>query len=442
MTKEDLVRILEKKGYVKSGNFLIFDGFKKFKITKSYIKNIGKDQLFIIESNNKIFEYWIDQELLIPPWETHWFQLEDPFLMKLKGRLLKYLISQGIKKAGNIFKFTKEIGMSYPTFYNFFNKKQSIEMISVGKLRRILKYLNIKYSEFNDKIEYTKKGNKISIVNPKFPIDLSTNEGAKILGHIVSDGCIYTDKKANNSVRTKYSTGEKESIETFISLINSVYGNTHVQRERIRNCDILRIGSSIIGKTLLKVGAISGQKASVDGSVPWLIVYGSRALKRNYLQAVFDDESGIYIKDGGKSYITMTRYRHIKEIGVKQKNALRKIEKFMNCRKFPTGHVNKTITIKRALEKTNNQISDLLYAPKLLMDEQDILKEFDIESRMYGTSLTKTMRNKYSVSHSLFINKKKSVINFHKEINFSLNNKREKLERIIEKIGEKNAPAF
>ena len=438
MEKEEIFKILERGKYLEKDK-LKFDSFKLFDITRAYFEKKDFEEVFVLECNNKRFEYWISQDLLIPPWETHWFQLKDNFLLKLENELLLKLIKQGIRKSGNLNKFCREIKMSVPTFYNVINKK-NIEMISVIKLRKLLSYLKIRYKFINKKIECTRKGNIISIEHPHFPILLNNSFGAALLGMVISDGCIYADKKARNCNRTKYSSGEKESVDNFTKIVNKIYGKTHIQKEFIRNCSILKIGSSIIGDSLLKVGAILGHKAKKNGNVPWIIEYGDLELKRNYLRAIFEDESSIYF--GKYSYLILTRYRHLRELTEIHKSQLRTFEDKMNVRSFPTGHVNKSISIKKALSKIDDEeLKNIILnsAPKLLLDEAKILREFGIDNRVWGRSLNKTALGNYSVAFDLFISRKESILKFYKEIGYSIKSKQEKLLKLVNRINNNAA---
>lgn len=439
MRKKDIILHLKKKGYILKNKYICFDSFRLFAIDEVLFEKKDIDNVLIFKSDDKIFEYWIDQDLFIAPWQTNWFQLKDSFLFKLKKDLLIKLTSDAVKKAGNIKKLCEYLNMSCPSFYNLVNKK-GVEMISVKKLRRLLSYLDIKYDNINKKIEYTKKGHKISIKFPNFPINLNNANGAFLLGCLTSDGCIYLDKKARDTIRTKYSTGENESIHEFVKAINKIYGKTHIQKEDIRNCQILRVGSSIIGGSLLKVGAIKGQKAKVNGGVPWLIKYGSLDLKRNYLKAAFNDEAPIYIgKKAYDSYIVLSRYKHLKDLTKNQKEIIKKLEKNMTYRKFPTGHINRSIPIKRAL-KIDSRLNNILKhsIPQLLIDESLILNEFGIESRIWKRSLNLTSNGNYSVCCDMFVNKNNSMIKFYKEIGFYLKKKKEKLINTIKVLSDKN----
>ncbi|MBD3249846.1 hypothetical protein GF336_07400 [Candidatus Woesearchaeota archaeon] len=323
MNKKSILLRLKNRNKLEFKNdklYLKFKDFVLFEIEEASFKKIDSDNLLILKSKDTHFEYWLDQDILIPPWQTHWFQLKNSFLLKLKENILKSLIKKGVTKAGNLNKLCRSLSMSTPAFYNLY--KNNIEMISVLKLKRLLNYLDASYMDFNNKIEYTKKGSRISINNLKFPIDLNSKYGALLLGYIVSDGCIYIDKKGRNVIRTKYSTNEEESIDSFTNCISKIYGKVHFNQETIRNCTILRIGSSIIGNSLLKAGAIMGHKAKNDGEVPWLIRFNQN-LREHYLRATFSDEASVYM--GKINYIVISRHKHIRDLNKRQLEILKKL---------------------------------------------------------------------------------------------------------------------
>ena len=394
-----------------------------------------KDEVAILKTENHLSEYWVNQNLLIHPWETHWFQLRDNTLFKLKRNLLVEIISKGIKKAGNTNRFCKKLNLGVSTVYNLINGR-GISMISVRKLRRILTYMNIPYVSFNSKIEYTKKGKIISIMNPKFPINLNNPDGAWLLGCIVSDGCIYLDKSSRHVFRTKYASGDQESIDLFHLTINRVFGKTHVHTELERNCTVLRIGSSIIGEALLKIGAILGHKASVNEDLPWMVKSGDLNLKKSYLRAVFSDEGSLYCGPTKNSnYITLSRYSHIKNISQRQKQFLKALIPNMKSKRFPTGHETKRITIKSALG-LEPELRPLIEInlPKLLLDERKMLSEFGIDSRFWKQSLNLTHLGKWSICCDVIINKKKSILQFARMIGFNIRKKKAKLNKIVKKL--------
>ena len=432
----DFITSLKNSGNLVDKNdkqYLNVKGFEPFYIDSTDVK-VGEDLVVFFKSENRIFEYWVNQDLLIPPWITHWFQLKDTFLLKLRGNILSEIVEKAIIKAGNLNKVCKALEMSTPSFYHLFHRK--IIMISVKKLKKILTFIGGKFVDYNSKIEFTKKGTVVSLKNPKFPINLHCREGAYLLGLIVSDGSLYVDKKARGVVRTKYAAGEQESEQLFREKIGKIYGEMYIQGERIRNCTILKIGSSIVGVTLLKAGAILGEKAQKDGPAPWIINSASNDLKKQYLRAIFDDEGSLYAgPKPGSSYITLSRNRHLLNLNLAQRKELRRIEKSMSERKFPTGHVNKYITIARALElmqDKENMEKTLKIPPRILGEESILLSDLGIQNRLHYNMLSKTSLGRYSISCVMMISRKESMIKFYKEIGFSLKHKKMKLKKIID----------
>lgn len=385
------------------------------------------------------------------PWQINWYQLRDNELLKLKGNLLKEIINLGIKKAGNLNQLCKSISMSYAQFLFVLKNQTKTNLISVRKLRRIAHYLGINYNYFNDKISEIRKGKIPSIKNPKFPFNLATKEGTAILGNIVSDGCIFIDKKARNVKRTKYSAGTEEEADSFVNNINRIFGEVYFRKEPMRNITYLRIGSSIIAESLCKVGAPVGNKTANDPKLPWLVKYGSKELKITYLKAIFDDEGCVAGKEQNPYinrlkrkrydfYITLSRSIHInKYLNENQKRLLKKIESYMRERKFPTGHKIKAIEIKKAIgilkaiKENTHSIDKLLLEtkPKLLKEESKMLSLLGIKNKIRNSRLDLTDKGNYSVVSELRIQKRENILNFYKKVNFNLSYKKEKFKKLL-----------
>jgi len=376
-----------------------------------------------LSRKKEVFRPGINEGAL--PWEMNWYQLRNNEILGLKGNLLRELINLGIKRAGNLNQLSKSIKMSNGQLWFSLNKPP--KLVSVKKLKRLAFYLGIKYDYFNNKISEIRKGKIVSIKNPKFPIDLATKEGATILGNIVSDGCIYIDKKARNVMRTKYAAGTREELKNFINNINKVFGEVHFQKEEIRNIIYLKIGSSVIAESLCKVGAPVGNKSELDCGVPWLIKQGSEELKVAYLRAAFDDE-GCPAGGSGFPYLTLTRIIHINNyLTLTQKKSLNNLEKSMVKRKFPSGYEMKSIGLTKL-----KQLSFLFkIKPKILEKESEMPTSLGIGNRIRNDKLSLTKEGKYSISSELRIYKKADVLNFYKKINFGLIRKKGKLEKFL-----------
>jgi hypothetical protein len=364
------------------------------------------------------------------PWETHWYQLRSNELLKLKGNLLKELINLGKRKAGSLYKLAELLEMCYVDFW--YVLKDQAELVSVKKLKKLASFLKIKYEYFNDKISEIRKGKIISIRNPKFPFNFATKEGAVLLGNIVSDGCIYIDKKAGNVMRTKYSAGTQEELENFVNNINKVFGEVHFQKERQRNSTYLKIGSSIIGEILYKVGAPIGNKSEINPEVPWLIKEGPKEFKKFYLRAIFDDEGSIGTGNGSL-FITLSRALHINNyLTSLQKRLLKKIKLHFKERKFPDRYLMRSIEIKKAISLAPPLKNFLLeIKPRLLLEESELLHSLGIKNRIRNSVLNLTKKGNFSILSELRIQGKPNVVKFYRNINFSFTPKKIKLKEIL-----------
>lgn len=118
-----------------------------------------------------------------------------------------------------------------------------------------------------------------------------------------------------------------------------------------------------------------------------------------------------------------------------------KLDNKMSERKFPTGHINRTISIKRALELSNNNKDlecVLKSTPRLLYGESEILDDIDINHRIWHRSLNKTHLGNYSLCCDLFISRKEDILRFYKEVGFNLKTKQEKLRKLIMNMEVRN----
>tara|TARA_Y100000310_G_scaffold1020_1_gene1444 strand:- start:35657 stop:36808 length:1152 start_codon:yes stop_codon:yes gene_type:complete len=372
----------------------------------------------------------------IKKWETHWFELKEESLFKLKDELLIELIKEARDKAGNLNKLVKALSLSYPSF--LYALQRRAKLVSVRKLKKLADFLELEYSYFNDKIIEVKKGRIASIKNPKFPFNLKCKEGAYLLGCVVSDGGIYIDKRSRNVKRTAYYSSDKESINNFIRCLNKVFGKVHIINSTKGKNIALGIKSSIIGDSLAKVGAIVGNKTKNNECIPW-IVKEYPEISDNYFNAIFGDEGSV-----GHSrnfpYITLTRYNHLTSIlSSENANELnKKIKPLMKERKFSTGHKIKSIKFSKVRELASKKLVKKIEnkgISKLLLDESELLEKKGLRKRIWLSRLGLTGKGHYTTATSIFINRKESVLKFYKEIGFSLSRKQDKLKHHLMKVG-------
>lgn len=366
---------------------------------------------------------------------VNWYDLKDYEILYINKHVMKNLINKGIVKAGSLSKLMLELNSGH--IYNILRNNNGF---SIKNLKKLLEFLGLDYTSLNGKITEVRKGKKYSIRDPKFPINLQNPKIGDLLGHLVSDGCLYYDKSRKNLIRTKYCSDEEEAICMFMVNICTVFGNVHYNREFERNCTQIRIGTGIVGEVLKRAGGIVGKKYEINGGIPWIVKTGSRDLKRAYLAAIFSDEGCV-----GKApspYITLSRNIHCK-FNAQEKEVLRRfVVPLMTRSFFPTGHSTSRIQIRKLKEvltklDQKNLLDKVLNAkPKILMDESELLEnEFKIKNSTYVMSLQLTANGNYSIQSSMIIRNKTNVVTFYKTTGFSLTKKQKKLKEALASKG-------
>lgn len=366
--------------------------------------------------------------------KINWFDLREYEILYLKRGILKGLINQGINKAGSLSKLCIILNSSF--LYLILRKEKSV---SVKTLKKLLRYLRLDYNHVENKIVQIKKGIKPSIIDPKFPIDLLNPKMGGIIGHIVSDGCLYYDKCRKDFIRTKYCSDDEEGLTEFVCNIKSVFGEVHYCKEFVRNCYTIRFGSSIGGDVLKKAGVTIGKKYEVNGALPWVVKKGCLELKKSYLRAIFDDEGSV--GNTTSPYLILSRNIHV-QFPKKEIKALKSIEKDMKRSFFPTGHSTQKIPIRTLIKRLNEMNEYKIIEkinnskPKILIDESKMLKNsFGIENSTYVMALELTNNGAYSVKSAMVIRRKADVIKFYKEVSFSLSRKHNKLKEALVRKG-------
>ncbi|MBI2663779.1 hypothetical protein HYX10_00360 [Candidatus Woesearchaeota archaeon] len=361
----------------------------------------------------------------------NWYDLKDSQVLYLEYCTMKDLIDKGIKKAGSLSKLGLELNSM-----QFYNILRNNEGLSVKNLKKLLEFLKIEYDFINGEITEIRKGKKCSIRNPKYPIGLHNPKMGSLLGHLMSDGCLYYDKSRENLIRTKYCGDEQELIDKFMNDLKDVFGEVHFNREFERNCIQIRIGNGIVGEVFRRAGATIGKKYKLNNGLPWIVKKGGKELKRSYLSAIFDDEGSV--GNNPFPYVILSRNIHWTFSDTEKRILSRHIAPLMKTNFFPTGHFTKRISIgmlKNVLVETNAKelLTRILEAkPKLLVEESQLLeKTFNITNYTYVISFQLTSGNSYSLQSSLVIRNKKDVIKFYNEIGFSLTKKQKKLKEAL-----------
>jgi len=362
-----------------------------------------------------------------------WHEMKESEMLYLSENAINFMVDKGVNKTGSLSRLCQKINSNQ--LYRIIKKNGGI---SVKILKKLLQYCDIEYNLINNEIIEIRKGNIPSIRKPKFPIDLLNPTIGYLLGHIVSDGCLYFDNSRENLIRTKYCGDDQEGITLFLSAITDIFGEVHYNKEFIRNCHQIRIGNGVVGEVLRLAGAPVGKKYKLNEGLPLAVEKGDIEIKRQYLKAIFDDEGSIGIARHKFPYLILSRNIHLK-ITTEERYILSKyILPLMKTRFFPTGHSAGIIPIRLLRKILMQEHADGLLRkielskPKLLIDESVLLiNYFGITNQTYVIALHLTNNGYLSLQSCLVIRKKQDVLKYYKEIGFSFMKKQNKLKEAI-----------
>ena len=364
----------------------------------------------------------------------NWWGLRGNTNIFLKNGILKDIIYRGTIKADSLRNLCKL--MKATRFYYTSNTSG----ISISKLKSLLHYIGEDYCFINNKIKEIRQGSKISIKNPKFPINLFSIKLANLLGHIVSDGSLSYDKSRKNFIRTLFWSEDKEIINEFIKDVNGVFGKSHFYSFKVRGAKGIRYGSNIIGKTLQLAGAPVGRKCKLNTGIPWVIKYGSKKMKRFYLSAIFDDEGSIWA--GRFPYLILSRNVHTQFDNEEELLLEDMIFPLMKIKRFPSGHETMNISLSKLKSQLKKEgfsyLLKQIYSakPKLLLDEAKLMKDcFGLIPKLYVNGFSVTTNGHFSVSTTLMLQRKTCLVKFYKHIGFNLKRKQNKLKNALHKNG-------
>jgi hypothetical protein len=149
------------------------------------------------------------------------------------------------------------------------------------------------------------------------------------------------------------------------------------------------------------------------------------------LRAVYADEGSV---GSPLPELVLTRCKHINQY-LTNKEITHFESKFvvlMSERIIPTtGHILKSVSFPKLCKSYPNdpllaKIKEISI-PNLLLDESNLLLGLGIQNKIYITVLGKTTLGRYTVSSTLKISRKESIINFANTIGFGLTRKQNKL---------------
>jgi len=327
----------------------------------------------------------------------HWWDLHPIRIVKIKPELQVKIVRSAIRKAGSQEKVAKVINVKQATLSKWLLLQRDIFVCNLIKL---CNFINCPL----DKVE--KKIIKISSLKyPNLPFNLSSPDAIKIRAAFLSDGHI--PQKITSAL--EYKSNTTEAHNNLISQCKKVFGNFKSEIKFIKEEHVFKTKfPSVIGDALVLSGISRGDKSLINPCVPIDIILGTSELKKYYLQQVFDDEGTVSIekRSGGKVILARSNIAG-KNSGLK--------------RKYTSNRKLNPSFLKKCRKKVNN----LIYGENLL------LRLLGIDTKLYTNGVWKNKKGIVSVQWRLEISTKKDLEDFRDIIGFTLNNKKRRLENLI-----------
>ncbi len=246
------------------------------------------------------------------------------------------------------------------------------------------------------------KRNTNAILNPKFPFDFNTVEGATIIASLLGDGGISSVSLPhynNNEVVLK-----KKVYEAYSGVFGGFVGasKNYYVRQQI-------YFPKIVGLILTHCfGLVKGRKTETNQRIPIFIMNSNDKIKGAFLQQFYDDEGCMRFK----------REDSFRVIKLKLANVL-KADK--------NQHSN--IKLNNILE----------YAPSLIKDIKKLLSDLGIESNsLRCVEIYRTKNGTYNTKWNFDISKKPNLKTFLDKVGFYLNRKQNKLIKSIDTYHDYN----
>ena len=142
----------------------------------------------------------------------------------------------------------------------------------------------------------------MKIKNLKNGFEKLTIAKARIIAHLIGDGCVY---KSNHDYNIKYEVKDLESLNSFEKDMLSVYGLKLTKGFKEsgftgKPVPFLRLRSKLAYEDLLKYSTYK----SKDWKIKSKILQSSKQIKKEFLKAFFDDEGSV-VPEGKKGIIKL-----------------------------------------------------------------------------------------------------------------------------------------
>jgi len=240
-----------------------------------------------------------EQAKVVPPYETPWYALSSNTRIYLEKGYKHELLQAAINRAGGEAELRRELKQRETHLcdnYLYRHLREQREAIRVDKLIPILTNLGRDLDEPNSHI--TAIGHKRAIENPNLPFKLNNTDGARLMASRYSDGTNCAPR--GRGPVFDYANNDLECRNRVEESLREIFGGANVINKESDTGEVAKVRTStyIVGQTLERAGAVTGEVIEQNPHVPTFILEGSREMKREWLIQASGDEGYLWSHRG------------------------------------------------------------------------------------------------------------------------------------------------
>nr|MDO8099978.1 helix-turn-helix domain-containing protein [Candidatus Njordarchaeota archaeon] len=390
-------------------------------------EKIGDLELFRYRTRQgEEFLHIPSENRIIPPYETPWYALPSNTEVYLDKDYKQELLRAAIDKAGGETAFRHDMKNRGTTFCSgslYRHLHEQRDGMATDKLIPILRYLHRDLDEPTSHI--TKIGHCGAIENPNLSFNLSERDGTRLLAARYGDGTLCAPK--GRGPRFDYGNNDVEQRSRITESLGKVFGGANILNREYDNGEVpkVRTSSDIIGYTLQRAGAITGEIVEKNPHIPTWIREGSTENKREWLIQAFGDEGYVWPQKG-KACIG----RSIESSTILSEDMTQRLDRMDWKDKVTNGKWICAATPCRHLPADIHEAVEA-HPPNILAEEKKMLADFGIQTRMYPLEMHQGKYGDYSAHWVLQTETREDSRHFLHEIGFPQERKQDELISVL-----------
>ena len=217
--------------------------------------------------------------------------LIEPFYVDLSDECRISLINKSLSKIGSKENLSNKLNCSKKSLNEIImgQTRYGRRFIPAHLLKNLLSILSLDAIDIESYVLHLKRGRNTREVAVNLPLNPSP-ELSLLVAKALGDGCICSDW------RFDYKNNSMELLDEVIMAVEKAIGKSKFTlNDRGNNCYDLKF-SPVIGYILYLLGVPKSYKINQEAKIPYWIMNGDVDIKRNFLRAIYDDESCVDAK--------------------------------------------------------------------------------------------------------------------------------------------------